>query len=68
MPTEPVAKRAVAFFDGQAGKGCRRAVGFDIVRLAQGRGYDVAVVFSQDQDLSEAADEIRVIAHDRRQQ
>lgn len=34
----------------------------DIVRLARRRAFDVAVVFSQDQDLSEVAVEIRAIA------
>jgi len=33
-----------------------------VIRLAVRNEYDVAVVFSQDQDLSEVADEIRVIA------
>jgi hypothetical protein len=34
------------------------------VRLAHQRAYDVALVFSQDQDLSEAAEEIRTIARE----
>ena len=34
----------------------------DVVRLAHSRAFDVALVFSQDQDLSEVADEIRQIA------
>lgn len=34
----------------------------DIVSLGYQKAYDVAVVFSQDQDLSEVADEIRAIA------
>lgn len=34
----------------------------DVIRLAYTRTFDVAVVFSQDQDLSEVATEIRVIA------
>lgn len=33
-----------------------------MIRLAVGDQYDVAIVFSQDQDLSEVADEIRVIS------
>lgn len=33
-----------------------------MIRLAHSREYDVAVIFSQDQDLSEVADEVRVIA------
>lgn len=43
-------------------KGIDVRVALDIVRLAQQRLYDVALVFSQDQDLSEVADEIRTIA------
>lgn len=39
-------------------------IALDIIRLAHRREYDVALVFSQDQDLSEAADEIRVIAQE----
>ena len=37
-------------------------IALDVVRHALDNLYDVAVVFSQDQDLSEAADEIRDIA------
>ncbi len=43
-------------------KGIDVRIALDIIRLAHRRDYDVAVVFSQDQDLSEAADEIRVIS------
>ncbi len=45
-------------------KGVDVRLAIDIVRLAHRREYDVAVVFSQDQDLSEVADEIRLIAHE----
>ena len=34
----------------------------DVVRLAREGAYDVAVLFSQDQDLSEVADEVRAIS------
>lgn len=34
----------------------------DVVRLARRREYDVALIFSQDQDLSEVADEVRQIS------
>jgi hypothetical protein len=34
----------------------------DVIGMAVRNEYDVAVVFSQDQDLSEVADEIRVIS------
>jgi uncharacterized LabA/DUF88 family protein len=43
-------------------KGIDVRIALDIIRLAVRNEYDVAVVFSQDQDLSEVADEIRVIA------
>ena len=43
-------------------KGIDIRVALDIVRLAHQRAYDVALIFSQDQDLSEVADEIRVVA------
>jgi len=39
-------------------------IALDIVRLARSRDYDVALIFSQDQDLSEVADEIRAIARE----
>jgi len=34
----------------------------DVVRLAREAAYDVAVLLSQDQDLSEVADEVRAIS------
>ena len=43
-------------------KGIDVRIALDIVTLAFDGSYDVALVFSQDQDLSEAADEIRKIA------
>jgi uncharacterized LabA/DUF88 family protein len=43
-------------------KGIDVRIALDIIRLAFGDSYDVALVFSQDQDLSEVADEIRTIA------
>jgi uncharacterized LabA/DUF88 family protein len=43
-------------------KGVDVRIAIDIIRLGHRRDYDVAVVFSQDQDLSEVASEIRVIA------
>ncbi len=45
-------------------KGIDVRIALDIVRLAHRRDYDVAVVFSQDQDLSEAADEVKVISNE----
>jgi uncharacterized LabA/DUF88 family protein len=43
-------------------KGIDVRIALDIVRLAYQRAFDVALVFSQDQDLSEVADEIRLIS------
>ena len=43
-------------------KGIDLRIGLDVVRLAYGAELDVAVIFSQDQDLAEVADEIRTIA------
>ncbi len=45
-------------------KGIDVRIALDIVRLARSRDYDVALVFRQDQDLSEVADEIRAIARE----
>ncbi len=47
-------------------KGIDVRIALDIVRLARANDYDVALIFSQDQDLSEVADEIRAIAADQR--
>jgi uncharacterized LabA/DUF88 family protein len=43
-------------------KGIDVRIALNIVRLANQRNYDVALVFSQDQDLSEVADEIKLIS------
>jgi uncharacterized LabA/DUF88 family protein len=43
-------------------KGIDVRIALDVIRLAIRNEYDVAVVFSQDQDLSEVADEIRAIS------
>jgi len=43
-------------------KGIDVRMALDIVRLAREGAYDVAVLFSQDQDLSEVADEVRAIS------
>ena len=43
-------------------KGTDVRLAIDIIRLAHRGAFDVALVFSQDQDLSEVAEEIRVIA------
>jgi uncharacterized LabA/DUF88 family protein len=43
-------------------KGVDIRIALDIVRFAHESVYDVALVFSQDQDLSEVADEVRRIS------
>jgi hypothetical protein len=43
-------------------KGIDVRIALDVIRMAHRKEFDVAVVFSQDQDLSEVADEIRVIS------
>lgn len=46
-------------------KGVDVRIALDIVRMAHRGDYDVALVFSQDQDLSEVAEEVRAIAKDK---
>ena len=43
-------------------KGIDVRLALDVVRLARENAYDVALLFSQDQDLSEAVDEVRAIS------
>lgn len=43
-------------------KGIDVRIALDIIRLAHRGEYDVAIIVSQDQDLSEAADEVRIIS------
>ncbi len=45
-------------------KGIDVRVALDVIRMAHQKEYDVAVIFSQDQDLSEVAEEIRTIARE----
>lgn len=45
-------------------KGIDVRLALDVIRLAHARVYDVAVVFSQDQDLSEVADEVRTVSRE----
>ncbi len=45
-------------------KGIDVRIALDITRMTHRREYDVALVFSQDQDLSEVAQEIRTIARE----
>jgi NYN domain len=46
-------------------KGVDIRIAVDVIRMAHRGDYDVAVILSQDQDFSEVADEIRVIAQER---
>lgn len=45
-------------------KGVDVRIAIDVIRLAHRNAYDVALIFSQDQDLSEAAAEIRAMARE----
>ncbi|MCY3019370.1 MAG: NYN domain-containing protein [Planctomycetota bacterium] len=45
-------------------KGIDVRMAIDIIRLALRKEYDVALIFSQDQDFAEVADEVRVIAEE----
>jgi uncharacterized LabA/DUF88 family protein len=54
--------KAASVLVGQE-KGIDVRIALDIVRLAYQRKFDVALIFSQDQDLSEVADELRQIAN-----
>jgi uncharacterized LabA/DUF88 family protein len=43
-------------------KGIDIRIALDVVRMAREKTFDVAVIFSQDQDLSEVADEVKSIS------
>ena len=45
-------------------KGIDVRIAIDVIRMAHQNTYDVALVFSQDQDLSEVASEVRLIARE----
>lgn len=45
-------------------KGIDVRIAIDVIRMAHGNKYDVALIFSQDQDLSEVAAEVRVISQE----
>lgn len=57
--------RALTFMAGEE-KGVDVRIALDVIRLAHRDEYDVAVLFSQDQDLSEVAEEVRIISAERR--
>jgi hypothetical protein len=46
-------------------KGIDIRIALDVIRLAHQNEYDVALLFCSDQDLSEVAKEIRLIARER---
>lgn len=52
-----------SFLTGEE-KGIDVRIALDVIALAHRGEYDVALVFSQDQDLSEVAEEIRTIARE----
>jgi uncharacterized LabA/DUF88 family protein len=47
-------------------KGIDVRIALDVIRLATRGNYDVAVIFSQDRDLSEVAQDVRLIAREQR--
>lgn len=49
-------------FEAAEEKGIDVRIALDLIRLGLRGQYDVALIFSQDQDLSEVAEEIRTIA------
>lgn len=54
----------LAVFDAGQEKGIDVRIALDVIRQAHARSYDVAVIFSQDQDLAEVATEIRAVARE----
>ena len=54
-----------SFLSGEE-KGIDVRIALDVIALAHRRAFDVAIVMSQDQDLSEVAEEIRTIAQEQR--
>jgi uncharacterized LabA/DUF88 family protein len=51
------------FLSGEE-KGIDVRIALDVIRLCRSRAYDVALIFSQDQDLTEVAGEVRRIARE----
>jgi hypothetical protein len=56
---------SIHFLHGEE-KGIDIRIALDVIGMAVRNEYDVAIVCSQDQDMSEVADEIRVIARQQR--
>jgi uncharacterized LabA/DUF88 family protein len=61
----PLRRRRQSGVDVFEEKGIDVRVALDVVRLARTDALDVALLFTQDQDLSEVADEVRAIARER---
>ncbi len=57
--------RTHTFLDGDE-KGIDVRIALDVISLAHKQAYDVALLFCRDQDLSEVADEIRIISGEQR--
>jgi NYN domain len=55
---------AHTFLDGDE-KGIDVRIALDVIRLAHENAYDVALLFCRDQDLSEVAEDLRMIARER---
>ena len=55
--------KAITFSTAEE-KGIDVRIAVDVIRMAHRNEYDVGLIFSQDQDLAEVADEIRVIARE----
>jgi uncharacterized LabA/DUF88 family protein len=51
------------FLDGDE-KGIDVRISLDIIRMALKQEFDIALLFSRDQDMSEVADEIRIISQE----
>lgn len=54
-----------SFLDGDE-KGIDVRIAIDVIRLAHANKCDVALLFCRDQDLSEAAEEVRIIAREQK--
>lgn len=52
-----------AYLSGEE-KGIDVRIALDVIRMAHRREFDIALIFSQDQDLSEVAKEIRAIGEE----
>jgi len=53
----------MTFLTGEE-KGIDVRIAIDVIRMAHRKAYDVALIFSEDEDFSEVAEEIRTIAQE----